>query len=314
MTKPIREEWSFKLNTNYNSAYEQLTAEKIAVLKNEPLKNHTTFKIGGPCPLFVTVNSVQELKTTLKILDTHKIKFFLLGNGSNLLVDDSGINSAVITLSGEFKKIEINGNTIACGAGVSLAKLCTAAAQANLQGLEFAYGIPGSTGGAAFMNAGAYGGEMADVLTLAEHITQDGEDGITKGEQLQFGYRSSCYRQNGCIITKLHFALQPGKFEEINAKMKDVMQRRTDKQPLELPSAGSVFKRPQGAFAGTLIEQCGLKGYKIGGAEVSAKHAGFIVNSGGATCDDVLNLIKHIQTTVQEKTGYFLETEVIYLK
>lgn len=280
---------------------------------NEPMSAHTSFKIGGPAECFVMADTKEGLDTALKVCAENDIRVFSLGNGSNLLVSDVGIKGAVIKLGRDFSGIElVDETTIVCGAGVMLSKVCAFALENSLSGLEFAWGIPGSAGGAAFMNAGAYGGEMKDVLVSCEHVDIAlGEYGTFSGKELDLKYRHSIYSTGGKIITKLTLKLNKGNKEEIKAKMDDFLQRRKDKQPLEYPSAGSVFKRPEGYFAGTLIEQCNLKGASVGGACVSEKHAGFIINkSGNASCADVVGLIKKIQKTVKDETGVSLECEV----
>jgi UDP-N-acetylmuramate dehydrogenase len=282
--------------------------------RNEPMKKHTTFRIGGEVSAYIKVSNLSRLSAIIKECKVADVDYIVLGNGSNVLVSDEGIDSVVIRLDGEFKKISlINETTIYCGAGVTLATLCKFALKNGLTGLEFAWGIPGSVGGAVFMNAGAYGGEMKDVIHSVSHITRRGEIGRIEGDDLQLGYRTSVYRQNGHIITGVTLKLQKASQNDIQAKMDDYLSRRSSKQPLEYPSAGSVFKRPEGAFAGALIEQCGLKGKTIGGAEVSEKHAGFIINKGNATANDVKQLIKEIKNTVKTKTGYDLECELIFL-
>lgn len=287
--------------------------EKIGckVVTDEPMKNHTSFKIGGPADLYVTVNEIEQLSAALTLAEECQIPLFVLGNGSNLLVSDQGIRGAVLRLGGRFCDIGYaSDETIYCGAGAQLSKLCAFALEHSLTGLEFAWGIPGSVGGAAFMNAGAYGGEMKDVIVSCEHIDKHGVKGVFSGEELDFAYRHSAYASGDYIITAVNLRLQKGDKAEIKAKMEELMGRRKDKQPLEYPSAGSIFKRPEGYFAGGLIEQCGLKGAQVGGAQVSPKHAGFIVNVGGASCDDVLTLIADIQKKVKEETGVTLECEV----
>lgn len=283
-------------------------------IENEPLCKHTSFKIGGNAELFVTVYNVEQLKEVLSVCKQNDIPLFVLGKGSNLLISDNGMTGVVLSLDGDFKDISIKENRITAGAGVNLAKLCTFALSESLSGLEFAYGIPGSVGGAAYMNAGAYDGEMKNVVYSVTHITRDGELVTLKGDELDLSYRHSVYKTNDNIILFVTVELIKADAEAIKEKMDDFMNRRKSKQPLEYPSAGSVFKRPQGNFAGTLIEQCGLKGKTIGGAQVSQKHAGFIINVGTATCEDVINLIEYVQKTVQENTGYFLEREIIYIK
>ena len=284
---------------------------KIEYKLHEPMKAHTTFKIGGAADMYIVVNSLEELKDVIAQLKAYGIPTMILGKGSNLLVSDEGIEGAVVELSGDFKELSVEGYTITCGAGVTLSKLCTVALEHSLSGLEFAYGIPGSVGGAVYMNAGAYGGETKDVIKEVIFLDQNGEVVTYSGEQAQFSYRHSIFKENNGIILFAKYKLTKDHPASIKAKMDDFMDRRRTKQPLEFPSAGSVFKRPEGAYAGTLIEQCGLKGKTVGGAQVSEKHAGFIINVGDATCDDVMNLVEIIQKTVKAETGYTLERELI---
>ena len=288
-----------------------LDANSIESIQNEPMASHTTFHIGGAADVLITVRNIDELRLVIGACRDEKIPFMILGKGSNLLVSDSGIAGAVIALDGDFRSISVDGSTITVGAAASLTRLCTVALDHGLTGLEFAYGIPGSVGGAVYMNAGAYGGETKDVVTGVTYLTPEGELGTYPADQLAFGYRTSIFKQNKNIILSAVYTLAPGDPAAIRGQMDDVMNRRRSKQPLEFPSAGSVFKRPVGAFAGTLIEQCGLKGASVGGAQVSEKHAGFIINAGGATCDDVMNLVALVQDTVKRKTGYDLECEII---
>lgn len=298
-----------------NNIYNTITKENIKVEKDQLLSDYTSFKIGGKAKLFVTVNNNEELSKVLKICNANKYPVLILGNGSNLLISDKGINAVVIKMEGNFKEIKmLTKNTIYCGAAVTLSKLCSYALKNSLTGLEFAWGIPGTVGGAVFMNAGAYGGEMADVISKAFHIDSKGDKGELKLEDLNLSYRHSIYKDNKSVVTGVTIQLKEGNKKEIKNKMDTLMQRRLDKQPLEFPSGGSVFKRPEGNYAGTLIEKCGLKGKTVGGAQVSEKHAGFIINIGNATCDDVCSLIKIIQETVYNKTGYNLEREIIYLE
>lgn len=282
--------------------------------KDEPMSRHTSFKIGGNADTYIKVKDISQLKTVMKECREADVDCFLIGNGSNILVSDEGIRGVVIKLGGEFKKISLlDDETIYCGAGASLASLCKFALNSGLSGLEFAWGIPGSVGGALFMNAGAYGGEMKQVVHSVSHLTPNGEIGRCDRDELEFGYRTSVYRKTNNIITGAVLKLKKGNPDEIRTKMEDFMGRRSDKQPLDYPSAGSVFKRPEGAFAGALIEQCGLKGKSRGGAQVSEKHAGFIINTGKATASDVRGLIREVQTTVAEQTGYHLECELIIM-
>lgn len=279
--------------------------------RQEFMNKHTTFKIGGPAELFLIVHSEKTLQQVMSFSAEKEIPCLLLGNGSNMLVSDRGIAGAVISFGEEFKRVEKTGeNILIAGAGAPLSALCRAALQESLTGIEFLWGIPGSVGGAAFMNAGAYGGEIGQTLVACRHVTSCGEPGVLKAEEMELTYRHTAYCENGAAITEVTVALKPGDREEIRHKMDELYSRRKEKQPLEYPSAGSVFKRPAGNFAGTLIEKCGLKGRRIGGAMVSEKHAGFIVNCGGATCKDVLDLIELIQKTVYEQTQVTLECEV----
>ena len=280
------------------------------IQEGEPLAPRTTFRIGGPADRLYTLENLGQLKGLLQALEQGNIPRMVLGKGSNLLVSDKGYRGAVLALAGEFQKVELlPGGRVLAGAGAPLASVCAFARDRGLSGLEFAWGIPGSIGGAAYMDAGAYGGEMKDVVVKVRHLTSDGREGEAQGEDLAFGYRKSRYVGSGEIITQVEFQLEPGEPAAIAGKMEELMGRRKDKQPYDMPSAGSVFKRPEGHFAGTLIEQAGLKGRSVGGAQVSPKH-GFIVNTGGATCQDVLDLIALIQKTVQEKFGVALEPEV----
>ncbi len=293
---------------------EKLTKQGVIFTLSEPMKDHTTFRVGGEADYYITVNSLTELQSVLGFCKEYAIPYMIIGNGSNLLVSDTGLRRAVIRLAGEFKELSVSKDTVKCGAGVTLAKLCTFALDNSLSGLEFAFGIPGTVGGAVYMNAGAYGKEMKDVLHTVTHLTRDGKVETLSAENLCLSYRHSIYKSNKAIVLSATFKLSLGDKPQIKELMDDIMNRRVSKQPLELPSAGSVFKRPEGAFAGTLIEQCGLKGTSVGGAQVSPKHAGFIVNTGGATCKDVTDLISLVQKTVKDSTGYILEREIIYLE
>ncbi len=278
----------------------------------EPLSRHTTFHIGGPADRFFTVYSKAHLKRLVQVLEEEKIPWMVLGKGSNLLVSDRGIRGAVLCLEGEFKEVRLlpDGCSISAGAGASLASVCAFAREHGLSGLEFAWGIPGSAGGAAYMDAGAYGGEMKDVVKRVFHMTPAGEERCAAGEELGFGYRKSRYTGGREVILSVEYALRKGDPPQIAAKMEELMARRKEKQPYDMPSAGSVFKRPQTGYAAALIEECGLKGRSVGGAQVSTKHAGFIVNTGGASCADVLELIRIIQAEVQRQKGVCLECEV----
>lgn len=281
------------------------------VTENADMSKFTTFKVGGPAKLLVEPNSVDSLSEILKACKAEDIKPVVLGNGSNVLVRDEGINTVVIVMGEAFSKIEYFGNEmVRAQAGAKVASLCNFCLEYSLSGLEFAYGIPGTVGGAAFMNAGAYGGEMKDVIMVVNHMTLDGERGSFQGSQLDFSYRHSAYVSSDLIITSVIFQLSKGNPDAIKTKMTDILGRRRAKQPLEYPSAGSTFKRPEGYFAAALIEECGLKGKAVGGAQVSEKHAGFVINKGGATSEDILSLMDEIKATVLREKGVELEPEV----
>lgn len=287
---------------------------KTEYYKDFPLAKVTSFQTGGNADLLLLPNSAQALSALITACKESGVPYFVIGNGSNLLVSDKGVRGVVLRLSAPMSEIEYLGDgKIRCAAGAPLTALCNFALKHSLSGLEFAYGIPGSAGGAAYMNAGAYGGEMKDVLTSCTHIAPDGTVGSFSGEELQLGYRKSVYSGKGYCITDLYLQLTIGDAAQIKAAMDDKMARRIAKQPLEFPSAGSTFKRPEGYFAGALIEECGLKGFSIGGAQVSEKHAGFVINKGGATTADILALIRHIQDTVLKEKGVRLQTEVEFI-
>lgn len=296
---------------NRNDLTEQFDKMGIAYLLDEPMSRHTTFKIGGAASIMAVPTSVQEVAEIVKICNNLKIRYMAVGNGSNLLVSDGGIDACVIMLGKDFAKVELlDGNIIHCQAGAQLMKVCRVALENGLSGLEFAYGIPGSCGGAAFMNAGAYGGEMKDVLVRCRHIDSHGNEGMLEGTDMELSYRHSAYYNNGCIVTDLYLQLTPDDPDAIRDRMEDYISRRKGKQPLEYPSAGSTFKRPEGYFAGALIQECGLKGATVGGARVSEKHAGFVINIGNATCQDVLDLCNHVSDTVLREKGVKLEMEI----
>lgn len=283
----------------------------IKYLEHESLSKHTSFKIGGPAQIFAKPATKEQVSKIAVFCKENEIPLFPMGKGSNLLVPDEGLEGVIMNFGSEFSKtVLLDEETVYCDAGASLAALCNFALENSLTGLEFAYGIPGSVGGAVFMNAGAYGGEVKDVIIYADHVDKEGNTGRFTGEELEMSYRHSAYSRKQYFITGAAFKLVKGDKTEIKAKMDDLLGRRFDKQPMDKPSAGSTFKRPEGAFASALIDQCGLKGYRVGGAEVSTKHAGFVVNIGGGTCADVLQLIKDVQEKVKNDTGYWLEPEV----
>ncbi len=296
---------------SFDNTKNRLSSIGCELLINEPMSRHTTFKIGGNADFFIKADTAEQLKKILNVCKDENIEYFTVGRGSNLLVTDNDIHAVIIELGEDFKKVKLlSDNTVYCGAALSLSALCVFARDNGLSGLEFAYGIPGSVGGAVFMNAGAYGGEMKDVVIKSTHITPDGEDKSTDASKLDFGYRHSYYSDKKDIITGASFKLNKDEKDNITARMDDFMNRRKSKQPLEYPSAGSVFKRPEGNFAGALIEKCGLKGASVGGAQVSEKHAGFIINRNNATCEDVCTLIDKIKSTVFKETGIMLEQEI----
>ena len=283
------------------------------LLAQEPMAKHTSFRIGGPADVLAQPADEAELAALLKRAAEHAVPVTLIGNGSNLLVRDKGIRGLVIKLSNLFNSITVDGNVLTFGSGISLAMASKKAASLSLSGLEFAVGIPGTIGGAVYMNAGAYDGEMAKVVTSVRVMDREGKISELKASELAFAYRHTALQNSGLIVTSVTCVLQPDEADAIAAKMADFSQRRISKQPLELPSAGSMFKRPPGYFAGTLIDQTGLKGYTVGGAQVSTKHAGFVVNVGGATAQDVLQLISDVQSKVFAAHGVRLEPEVLVL-
>lgn len=283
---------------------------QIAVLQNEPMREHTTFRIGGPAKLFATVNE-EQLALLIRKAEELYIPYIVVGNGSNLLVSDAGYPGLIIKIADAPVRM-LDTCTLEASAGTSLARLAVAAAEAGLTGLEFAHGIPGTVGGAVMMNAGAYDGQISDVL-VSSYCYDGAERQFLKLEKDAhlFTYRHSSYMEHPCrVVTSAIFRLQPGNKDAIRAKMSELNSRRREKQPLEFPSAGSTFKRPEGHFAGKLIEDCGLKGYRIGGAQVSEKHAGFVINAGGATCQDVVQLMEYIEQQVYQRFAIRLEREV----
>ncbi len=292
-----------------------LCEQGLPYTENEPLAKHTTFRIGGPAAVLCTPVTVPELVRTLELCREYGVRTYLLGNGSNTLFADEGFDGAVVCLMGLKTRMEAqpmpDGRTcLYAGAGMLLSAVCGEACERGLSGLEFAFGIPGTVGGAVYMNAGAYGGEMKDVLLDASFLDDELRLRTLTVDELELGYRTSVFeRRNWCVL-EARFALQPDDADAVRARMQEYMSRRRDKQPLDLPSAGSTFKRPAGCFAGQLIEQCGLRGFRVGGAAVSEKHCGFVVNLGGATCADVVRLTDEVRRIVQEKTGHVLEREI----
>ncbi len=295
----------------------ELAAELGCEVKyNEPLSQHCSFKIGGCCYAFIEINSHTSIGELIRAANESDVRYCILGNGSNVIFDDRGFNGVVFHLGHLFSELEIHEESILAYAGASLNRLCMLAYENSLTGLEFAYGIPGSVGGAIFMNAGAYNGEINDVLSKVEALDMNTGTGYLLQKHLNgfyMGYRKTSFMDKNMIVLSGLFTLKKGDKTEIKAKMDELMNRRREKQPLDYPSAGSTFKRPEGLFAGKLIQDSGLRGCTIGGAQVSEKHCGFVINKGGATSNDVLKLISHIQDTVFEKTGAKLECEVRYI-
>ena len=279
----------------------------------EPMSRHTTFGIGGPADFYLCPHSTKEVQEIVEICKEENLPYFVLGNGSNLLVSDKGYRGVVIQLWKNFSDITVKDCCIQAKAGALLSKVAVEALEAGLTGMEFASGIPGTIGGAAFMNAGAYGGEMKDIIKSVKVLDTQGEVRVLPKEELKMGYRTSIVKEKGYTVLSVELELSKGNREEIRNTMEDLKERRTSKQPLEMPSAGSTFKRPEGYFAGKLIMDSGLRGFSVGGAQVSEKHCGFVVNKGGATAMDVLNLIREVQRRVKEQFGVDLETEVRFL-
>ncbi len=281
------------------------------VVENASMSKYTSFKCGGNASFLIIPESLEQIKLILKKASDNNVTPLVIGNGSNLLVTDDGIEGIVIKIGSKISNIElVDDTTILCEAGASMKSLCMFALENSLSGLEFAYGIPGTLGGAVYMNAGAYGGEMKDVLFKCTHIDNNGNVNSFDKDNLNLGYRRSVYTENGYTILSAVLKLRKADKTEIKEAMDDKLRRRKEKQPLEYPSAGSTFKRPEGYFAGALIEQSGLKGYTVGGAQVSEKHAGFVINKGGATATDIINLIADVQKKVFENSGVHLEPEV----
>ena len=282
----------------------------LELRENEPMSRHTTFRIGGPARLMALPRSAGEARGAVRAAAELGVSPFFLGNGSNLLVADGGFDGFILKTTGLDQTREVN-RRLRAECGIPLARLAMAALGRGLTGLEFAHGIPGTLGGAVMMNAGAYGGEMVQVLTSVTYLDETGQEHTVPAEQCQLTYRHSVFTDHPAwLVLEAEMELEQGDAEEIRAKMEDLAQRRKSKQPLEYPSAGSTFKRPAGHFAAALIEQCGLKGLTVGGAQVSEKHAGFVINRGGATCADILKLTDQIKETVLRETGVALELEV----
>lgn len=284
-----------------------------SILLHEPLKKHTTFRIGGEADCFLEVEETKQLQQVLALLTMYDEPYFLLGNGSNLLVSDQGYRGVILHLTGEFSNLSIDGEEITAGAGLLLSFVAKSAAEKSLAGMEFAAGIPGTIGGAIMMNAGAYGGEMKQIVKTVDLMTKDGNIVTIPGDEMDFGYRTSRVKDSGDIVLSVTLGLKEGNEDEILEIMKELAEKRRDKQPLEYPSAGSTFKRPEGNFAGKLIMDSGLRGFMVGGAQVAEKHCGFVINKDNASAKDVVDLMIHIRDVVEKDTGIRLEKEIIFL-
>lgn len=291
-----------------NTLMERLNPEIVYI--NEPMDKHTSFKIGGPADVLVMPESVEDVRRVMEVCKDNACPFHIVGNGSNLLVGDDGIRGVVLKLSENFSKVEIKGDRVVAQSGVLLSKLSNKVVERSLGGFEFASGIPGTIGGAVFMNAGAYGGEMKDVVREVTVLTRDGDLKTLSNEELEFGYRRSAIQRDKHIVLEVSLELTEKPYEDIKNIIDDLTEKRTSKQPLSLPSAGSTFKRPEGYYAGKLIDDAGLRGLRYGDAQVSELHCGFIVNRGSATSADVLKLISLVQKVVYDKFGVELEPEV----
>lgn len=279
-------------------------------LFDEPMKIHTTFRIGGNADCFISAKSTKDVTDVLAYAKKNDIPLMIMGNGSNMLVSDKGIRGIVLQISKEMNSCKVDGCEVYAEAGILLSTLASHLQKASLSGFEELSGIPGTLGGGIYMNAGAYGGEMKNIVKEVTFVTKEGKISTLPGFELDFGYRHSIFEDNGAIILSATLELEKGDPGEIKAKMSEFTKRRNEKQPINMPSAGSAFKRPEGYFAGKLIQDANLKGFSIGGAQISEKHSGFIVNTGDATAKDVVDLIEHVQKTVREKFGVHLEPEI----
>ena len=297
------------MNVNIKQRFQEILGDD-RVLEAEPMSRHTTFRIGGPADLFLIPENADEIKKIIRICKEENVPYFILGNGSNLLVSDKGCRGVVIQLYRSFGQIIVEGSEIRAQAGALLSGIAAAARDESLTGFEFAGGIPGTLGGAVVMNAGAYGGEMKDILKEVTVLTPGGEILTLQADELHMGYRTSVVKEAGYIVLEAVISLEKGDQEAIRSRMQELAAMRSSKQPLSYPSAGSTFKRPEGYFAGKLIMDSGLRGYQVGGAQVSEKHCGFVINAGNATAKDVTTLMADVQRIVMEKFGVKLEPEV----
>lgn len=291
----------------------QKVFDEDQIFFNESMGKHTSFKIGGPAEIFVKPKNVEQILACREIIGEN-LPIYVLGNGSNILISDEGYEGCILQIGDQMNEIEVIGENVRVQSGVKLSKLAAVAMRAGLSGLEFASGIPGTVGGAVVMNAGAYGGQMKDVIKEVTVLDDKGNLLVLSNEEMQFGYRNSIVKCKPCIVIEVLFELCREEVSKIDEKQKEYTRRRTEKQPLEYPSAGSTFKRPDGHFAGKLIMDAGLRGATVGGAQVSDKHCGFIINKGYATAEDVKALIAHVQEVVYEKYGVHLEREIIFLE
>jgi UDP-N-acetylmuramate dehydrogenase len=292
----------------YEVLFQVMPPEIIS--RDVPMAEHTTFRIGGPADVLVSPRSLEQLRTAICLCRENHFSLLILGSGSNLLVADRGIRGVTVRIGPELSQVRIEGETVWAQAGIGLGELARQAASSQLTGLEFAEGIPGTLGGAIVMNAGAYGGEMRQIVESVEAFSPSGQERTFQADELEYGYRHSIFQTNGYVVTSACLSLHRGEAAKIWQRIHEYSESRASKQPLEYPSAGSVFRRPAGFFVGPLLEQLGLKGYRIGGAEISNKHAGFIVNTGKATARDVLALVEHARKTAWETMGVDLQPEI----
>lgn len=293
---------------------ENIIGESDRILYNEPMKNHTTVKVGGVADIVVLPKNVEEIKALLDFAKKNNIPYYVIGCGSNLIVTDEEVHALIIKITNKFGRVYVNGNIVTADAGASMPYVSITAKRNLLSGFEFACGIPGTIGGGVRMNAGAYGCEIKDIFLQATYVDLDGNIKTINKDEMEFGYRYTFFSNHPeFVIISAKFVLNEGNMSEIEAKMNENSLARRTKQPLEYPNFGSVFKRPEGYFVGKLVSDAGLRGYQIGGAQVSTKHTGFIVNTGNATCKDIVDLIHHIQKVVFEKFGVTLESEVVYI-
>ena len=300
------------MNQNFYDKLNNVIA-KDSILIDEPMSRHTTFRVGGPADFFVTPKTKEDVRDVIRVCKEVGMPYYIIGNGSNLLVSDAGYRGVIVQIYKEMNEVKVEGDLVKAQAGALLSGIAAKALGAELSGFEFASGIPGTIGGACVMNAGAYGGEMKDIVQNVTVLTREGEIRKLEKEELGFGYRASVIKDRGYVVLGAELMLVPGDKEEILARMQELKNKRVEKQPLEYPSAGSAFKRPEGYFAGKLVMDAGLSGYAVGGAKVSEKHCGFLINAGGATASDVMELIRQIQAKVKEQFGVQLEPEIQFL-